>query len=281
MTSDEKLRWTAFIAASFFFHAAALAWLDLSGDDFGQAPSKLTVLLQNRGGDKASKVNELPASAVRSRDLFDRPTAPVKKSTPLAKREKKASVSAKAVNSSRRVNAEKGKKPASSLEAKTEAKSPAPARNAAETIETASTPRAAEVSEPAPSETRALESAERVFKSARLAAAADPASAPNGSRSSTAQRQGELLSLLHQAISSEKRYPLLAKRQRREGTTTVSFSLSPSGEMDAIGVDRSSGFSVLDTAAVSAVSRVAPFAPARIFLSDVTRFKVDVTFTLN
>ena len=109
----------------------------------------------------------------------------------------------------------------------------------------------------------------------------EPVSASEEADAGTAARRGELLSLLHEAISREKRYPMLARRQRREGTTTVSFRLSPSGEMDAIGVDHSSGFSLLDTAAVSAVSRVAPFAPARIFLSDVTRFKVDVTFKLN
>ena len=87
--------------------------------------------------------------------------------------------------------------------------------------------------------------------------------------------------MLHSAISREKRYPTLARRQRREGTATVSFSLSPSGDMAGINIDRSSGFRMLDTAALGAVSRVAPFKPAQTFLTEVTPFKVDVIFRLN
>ncbi len=232
MTSEEKLRWTALIAASFVLHAAALSWLDLSGANLGELPSRLTVLIASTGEGEAEQRYEAPASASRSRDLFSRPlTRLVEAAKPVAAPEPVAA-------------------------AKSEVPEAAPLEDG--------------FREPSPS-----------VADGEAATTAEATTASEESDAGSAARRGELLSLLHEAISREKRYPRLAVRQRREGTTTVSFNLSPDGEMDAVGVDRSSGFSMLDTAAVSAVSRVAPFAPARLFLSDVTRFKVDVTFKLN
>ncbi len=235
MTSEEKLRWTALIAASFVLHAAALSWLDLSGANLGELPSRLTVLITSTGEGEAEQRYQAPASASRSRDLFSRPRSRV-------------------IESAKRVPQPK----------------PAAVTETAAPEEPVDTPLEDGFREPSPS-----------VAAGEAATTAEPTTASEESDAGSAARRGELLSLLHEAISREKRYPRLAVRQRREGTTTVSFNLSPDGEMDAVGVDRSSGFSMLDTAAVSAVSRVAPFAPARLFLSDVTRFKVDVTFKLN
>jgi protein TonB len=238
MSREENRRCLVFVTASLLLHAAALSWLDLSGADVGRLPSTLTVLLESRSEGDGTRAKEPPASASRSRDLFQRPAAPVTQARGPAKAE-----------------AVRGKAESA----------PAPVATGAR-----SRPEDAVVEEAGPP-----------APAAELAAAASAPPPPAAADPGAAQRQGELLSLLHQAISRQKRYPLLARRQRREGTTTVIFSLSPSGEMGAIGVDRSSGYSLLDTAAVDAVSRVAPFGPARVFLSDVTRFKVDVTFKLN
>lgn len=244
MMSEEKFRWTALITASFIVHAAALSWLDLSGANLGELPARLTVLITSAGEGEAEQRYQAPASASRSRDLFSRPQTRVAEAeTETAAKE--IAEPAKPVAAPEPVAA-----------ARTETLEPAPLEDG--------------FREPAPSVTEG-----------EAATTAEPTTASKESDAGDAARRGELLSLLHEAISREKRYPLLAVRQRREGTTTVSFKLSPDGEMDAVGVDRSSGFSMLDTAAVSAVSRVAPFAPARLFLSDVTRFKVDVTFKLN
>ena len=279
MTSEERLRWTAFIAASLLLHAAALAWLDLTGADIGRLPSKLTVLLESKGESEATEVTDPPASASRSRDLFDRPPVSVAKTAPVEPVEEKPAT-VEAAPPPEPVAVTKKKQPEPRVKAKTVAKAPEPRQTPAEEIQTASTPPPISAPEPAPLQKNFNEPTDGAASAAAVAAAKDEA-VPDGYNAGTAQHQGQLLSLLHQAISKQKRYPLLAKRQRREGTTTVSFSLSPSGKMDAIGIDRSSGFTVLDSAAVSAVSRVAPFAPARLFLSDVTRFKVDVTFQLN
>lgn len=266
MTNEERLRWTAFIGASFLLHAMALAWLDFTGADIGRLPSKLTVLLKSESQGESTEIAKAPASASRSRDLFHRPPVPVAKTDPVNRVEEEPAP-VEAATAPERVAARK----------ETE---PGPMHRPAEKIDNASPPPPVAAPEPVPLQEYVSGPADAAASAADVAAAAPPP-APTGSNASRAERQGRLLSLLHDAISREKRYPMLAVRQRREGTATVSFSLSPSGEMDAIGVDRSSGFSVLDTAAVSAVSRVAPFSPARLFLSDVTRFKVDVTFKLN
>ncbi|MFT5392567.1 MAG: TonB family protein, partial [Gammaproteobacteria bacterium] len=85
---------------------------------------------------------------------------------------------------------------------------------------------------------------------------------------------------LHTAIDAHKRYPTMARRQRREGTATVLFRLHPDGALDALEMDNSSGFEALDEAALRAVAAVAPFGPAQGFLARETRFRVGVKFHL-
>ncbi len=90
-----------------------------------------------------------------------------------------------------------------------------------------------------------------------------------------------LLALLHQAISERKRYPSMARRQSRQGTTTVAFALHPDGGIDQVDVIRSSGFGQLDRAALLAVQEVAPFSKASRYLDRPERFEVSVVFSLN
>lgn len=280
MTGEERFRWMVFIGSSLLLHAAALAWLDLSGADIGRLPSKLTVLLASRSEGEGNKVAETPASASRSRDLFDRPTARAQEPEPSTTAEREPAIDESA-SAPERVAVARETRPAPRIEKnKKPVTAPEPERSPVRESENASASPPVAASGVAPPEGPFTERQRRATPHA-AAASASPARAADESGFGTAEAEGRLLSLLHDAISREKRYPMLARRQRREGTATVSFSLSPSGEMDAIDIDRSSGFSVLDSAAVSAVSRVAPFSPARLFLSDVTRFKVDVTFKLN
>ena len=85
---------------------------------------------------------------------------------------------------------------------------------------------------------------------------------------------------LHQAIDRHKRYPSLARRQGREGIATVLFHLHPDGALDRLELAASSGFDLLDRAALQAVADVGPFAPAERYLTRETRFRVDVEFRL-
>jgi len=90
----------------------------------------------------------------------------------------------------------------------------------------------------------------------------------------------ELLRLLHQEIDRHKRYPALARRHGRQGISTVAFSLRPDGGVEALALARSSGFQPLDRAALRAVQQVAPFTPARDYLSEPRGFRIDVVFRL-
>lgn len=86
--------------------------------------------------------------------------------------------------------------------------------------------------------------------------------------------------LLHEQIARHQRYPLLARRQRREGVSMVRFELLPNGELQAVNLVGTSGFKALDTAAMRAVKSVSPFAGARNYLSKAREFSVNVVFRL-
>jgi TonB family protein len=94
------------------------------------------------------------------------------------------------------------------------------------------------------------------------------------------QVQHSILELLHSRISNEKVYPYLARRQRREGTTTVAFVLYPDGRIEQAQLINSSHTAALDRAAISAVKDIEPFHAARDYLQHAQRFQVDVVFSL-
>ena len=94
------------------------------------------------------------------------------------------------------------------------------------------------------------------------------------------QQQHSILELLHSRIADNKKYPYLAKRQRREGVTTVAFVLHPSGMIKDMHLINSSQTTALDHAALSAVKSIAPFIPAQDYLKQAETFKVDVVFKL-
>ena len=94
------------------------------------------------------------------------------------------------------------------------------------------------------------------------------------------QQQYSILELLHSRIADNKRYPYLAKRQRREGVTTVAFVLHPSGMIEDMHLINSSQTNALDRAALSAVKGISPFIPAQDYLKQAETFKVDVVFKL-
>lgn len=281
MTAHRNTRWLVFFAASLLAHAAVLAWVELSSGGVSGVSTTIRVMLASAGSDagaeRAAPRTWHPASATRNRDLFRRAAAPPPEASPATARDVAAKVKDTVV-AAKEVASETPppRKPAAK---KTAAAPRAPSPGDAQHDETPAIPESAANSSAvaATPPNHGAPASAGAGHDAPAASAASPA-APAGA---AAGNDGELLALLHQAIDRGKRYPSLARRQQREGTATVRFRLSPNGEMDAIDIDRSSGFRVLDTAAISAVSSVAPFAPARTLLSEMTRFKVDVTFRLN
>lgn len=69
-----------------------------------------------------------------------------------------------------------------------------------------------------------------------------------------------LFKILSRALAAHLVYPKIAVDFRQRGTVKVAFMLYPNGLMGGITVIKSSGFSVLDDAALTAVNGMAPVA---------------------
>lgn len=69
--------------------------------------------------------------------------------------------------------------------------------------------------------------------------------------------QEDYFNLLRQKIEEQKHYPRRARSAGQRGTSTISFSLDDNGKPFAPVVTRSSGYELLDNAAMDAVIRVA------------------------
>jgi TonB family protein len=131
-----------------------------------------------------------------------------------------------------------------------------------------------------------LATAGSAAKSPESGATRVPQAASNSNRTAApdaridAANHDVFVQLLHAAIDKNKRYPRLARRQRRQGVATVLFRLHPHGAVDRLEVHDSSGFAALDAAALRAVAAVAPFAPASKFLTREAHFRIGVEFHL-
>ena len=94
------------------------------------------------------------------------------------------------------------------------------------------------------------------------------------------QQQHAILELLHRRISDNKKYPYLARRQRREGIATVAFLLHPDGKIENTHLVTSSRAAALDRAALTAVKQIEPFTLAQEYLEQAEEFQVDIEFNL-
>jgi TonB family protein len=108
----------------------------------------------------------------------------------------------------------------------------------------------------------------------------DTSSATALQSTNASQHQHTILELLHRRISSNKEYPYLARRQRREGVATVAFVLHPDGRIEDARLVVSSHARVLDRAALAAVEQVEPFEAAKDYLKTAEIFQVDIEFDL-
>jgi protein TonB len=69
------------------------------------------------------------------------------------------------------------------------------------------------------------------------------------------------LRTLLKRIHRKKHYPRRARRNREEGEVLVSFVIGKSGDISGIRINRSSGYTNLDKAAVKTLARVSPLQP--------------------
>lgn len=94
--------------------------------------------------------------------------------------------------------------------------------------------------------------------------------------------QEDYFNLLRQKIEEQKHYPRRARSAGQRGISTISFSLDDNGKPFAPAVTRSSGYELLDNAAMDAVIRIAavgtppPGAKRRVTFS--LRFQLNKDF---
>ncbi len=73
--------------------------------------------------------------------------------------------------------------------------------------------------------------------------------------------RNEYLAALHKALQEAMRYPNRARRRRQEGTAWVEFSLHQEGTLSSIQLRESSGYPLLDEAALDTVKSLGRFEP--------------------
>jgi len=82
-------------------------------------------------------------------------------------------------------------------------------------------------------------------------------------------------------IERRKYYPASSRRLKEEGTVTVSFQLTPTGDLTSLSVAGSSGFPNLDDAALDAVRNASPYPPFPDALkTSLLSLRVPITFEL-
>lgn len=94
-------------------------------------------------------------------------------------------------------------------------------------------------------------------------------------------RQDEIVTLLHDAIQKEQRYPPIALQMERQGRVTVAFTLFVDGTIANLRVIKSSDTASLDEAATQAVMHAAPFIQVKNHIHHVEEYQIDVVFELS
>lgn len=87
-----------------------------------------------------------------------------------------------------------------------------------------------------------------------------------------------LLAYIKDFIEENLVYPPMARRRNIEGIVGVHFEIRRSGALAAVTVDRSSGSSILDNAAVSLVKKIYP--PENLTLNRTLGIRVNVAYEL-
>jgi TonB family protein len=75
-----------------------------------------------------------------------------------------------------------------------------------------------------------------------------------------ASQDGEdIYAIIRNAIEKAKTYPFLARKKKIEGTVIAAFRINAKGYPQDINIRESSGFEILDSAAINIVIKAAPF----------------------
>ncbi len=93
--------------------------------------------------------------------------------------------------------------------------------------------------------------------------------------------RGTFTGKVRQRIATAKHYPRIARRRGMEGRPVIVFTLDKQGHLEKVDLARTSGYQVLDRAALEAVHNGAPYPeiPAPLKM-DSFQFKLPISFVL-
>ncbi len=78
-------------------------------------------------------------------------------------------------------------------------------------------------------------------------------------KNTLSQGTNDPYALIRTAIERAKMYPLLARKKRIEGTAVIGFTINSNGYPQEVRTQKSSGYEILDSAALKIVTKAAPF----------------------
>ncbi len=82
---------------------------------------------------------------------------------------------------------------------------------------------------------------------------------------------------VYRRLAAHKDYPPMARRQHQQGVVMLRFTISASGQVDGSGISRSSGYNLLDRAALETLKKVGRFPP---FPTGLTRSQLTIEVPL-
>jgi len=96
----------------------------------------------------------------------------------------------------------------------------------------------------------------------------------------TAQSQAKILSLLKTRLSQNFYYPKLAQRRNWQGNVLLEFDVNSNGNIKNIEVKQSSGYTILDNAAINSLSKVSGLSNNEILATYYSGLKLNVKYRL-
>jgi protein TonB len=92
----------------------------------------------------------------------------------------------------------------------------------------------------------------------------------------------EFLDLVRKKIETAKSYPHWAREAGYEGTTKIRFAILANGGLEEVFIVDSSGYDILDNAAIAAIEKAAPFPPLPNSLKrDILQLELPIAFQLS
>ncbi|MAZ40342.1 MAG: hypothetical protein CMF49_09525 [Legionellales bacterium] len=97
----------------------------------------------------------------------------------------------------------------------------------------------------------------------------------------TGNTLNQLIQLIYQQIDAHKTYPEQAKAMHQQGKVLIKFILMPDGKLNNITLAQSSGFRLLDTAALATVQAASPIPHVARYLNSAQEFTIPIGYHLN